>query len=84
MLGVMDGRGVADSGTIDDHKDAISALESSAAAAAGTAATPSTSGHSHSHEGSKSNLLLFSNSPRSSAAGVSCHPFSPPWRLLVG
>eukprot|EP00752_Nemacystus_decipiens_P004175 g3817.t1 len=39
VLGVMDGRGVADSGTIDDHKDVISALEDAAAAAAETAAT---------------------------------------------
>eukprot|EP00903_Cladosiphon_okamuranus_P018046 g16607.t1 len=57
VLGVMDGRGVADSGTIDDHKDVISALENSAAAAAAAAAAEtvepavdSTScGHSHSH-----------------------------------
>lgn len=68
VLGVMDGRGVADSGTIDDHKDAISALEDSAAAAAATAAaaaadaTPVASaesaphGHSHSHEGKKTYL----------------------------
>lgn len=60
----MDGRGVADSGTIDDHKDALSALENSAAAAAATAATaaadatPAASadtaaagGHAHSHAG---------------------------------
>ena len=60
----MDGRGVADSGTIDDHKDAISALENSAAAAAETAAAvaapdassvapaeSSSGGHSHSHAG---------------------------------
>ena len=61
---------MADSGTIDDHKDAISALEDSAAAAAATAAaaaaaadaTPVASaesashGHSHSHEGKKTYL----------------------------
>lgn len=40
---MMDGQGVADSGTIDDHKETITALESSAAAAAAVAATPATS-----------------------------------------
>lgn len=65
----MDGRGVADSGTIDDHKDALSALESSAAAAAATAATAAADatpvvsaetaaadGHSHSHKGTYGDL----------------------------
>lgn len=58
VLGVMDGRGVADSGTIDDHKDAISALEDSAAATAAAAADATTvasasasHAHSHSHAG---------------------------------
>ncbi|CAM9393661.1 unnamed protein product [Hapterophycus canaliculatus] len=48
----MDGRGVADSGTIDDHKDAISALENSAAAAAATsvaAAETTVGAHAHVH-----------------------------------
>ncbi|CAM9197284.1 unnamed protein product [Pylaiella littoralis] len=60
VLGVMDGRGVADSGTIDDHKDALSALENSAAAATATAtatsvvaeepASPASgNGHTHAH-----------------------------------
>jgi len=54
VLGVMDGQGVADSGTIDDHKDALSALESSAAATTTPAVSEESvadSGHTHPHAG---------------------------------
>ncbi|CAM9156263.1 unnamed protein product [Ectocarpus sp. 13 AM-2016] len=50
VLGVMDGQGVADSGTIDDHKDSMAALENNAAAAAAAAeASAGDVGHSHAH-----------------------------------
>ncbi|CAM9348541.1 unnamed protein product [Sphacelaria rigidula] len=54
VLGVMDGQGVADFGTIDDHKETISAFDASAAAAPPTtptepAAATTTSDHAHSH-----------------------------------
>ncbi|CBN79903.1 conserved unknown protein [Ectocarpus siliculosus] len=52
VLGVMDGQGVADSGTIDDHKDSMTALENNAEAAAAAAAAEASAvdvGHSHAH-----------------------------------
>ncbi|CAN0257884.1 unnamed protein product [Ectocarpus sp. 6 AP-2014] len=57
VLGVMDGQGVADSGTIDDHKDSMTALENNAAEAAAAEAAAAEAaeasavdvGHSHAH-----------------------------------
>eukprot|EP00904_Undaria_pinnatifida_P014190 jgi/Undpi1/9901/HiC_scaffold_28.g12355.m1 len=50
VLGVMNGQGVADSGTIDDHKDVISALESASATAAATPPATEVASDTHAHE----------------------------------
>lgn len=49
VLGVMDGEGVADFGTIDDHKEAVLALETSVVPATEAVAPAASSDHAHSH-----------------------------------
>ncbi|CAM9278731.1 unnamed protein product [Ascophyllum nodosum] len=65
VLGVMDGRGVADSGTIDDHKDAMNALE----AAGEVASHP----HAHAHDQEKGVATTTTAATRLDSSGHDSH-----------